>query len=99
MRPDAVAGAILPDGELSDHPETHRMHSELQQGDSSRDSHWLIGRATVEELRLNLRAVRQPCCPDWDISSAEQRAAWAKGDQANFHPYGKRRRSSSPNRT
>jgi len=27
--------------------------------------------------------------PDWDISSVAQRAAWAKGDKANFYPYGK----------
>jgi hypothetical protein len=33
--------------------------------------------------------VLQRCRPDWDISSAEQRAAWAKGEKANFYPYGK----------
>ena len=27
--------------------------------------------------------------PDWDISSAEQRTAWAKGEKARFYPYGK----------
>jgi hypothetical protein len=27
--------------------------------------------------------------PGWDISSAEQRTAWAKGDKAKFYPYGK----------
>jgi hypothetical protein len=43
----------------------------------------------VEELRLDLRAVLQRCRPDWDISSAEQRAAWSKGDKVGFHPYGK----------
>jgi hypothetical protein len=43
----------------------------------------------VEELRLDLRAVLQRCRPDWDISSAEQRAAWAKGDKAGFFPYGR----------
>ncbi len=26
---------------------------------------------------------------DWDISSAEQRTAWAKGEKESFHPYGK----------
>jgi len=43
----------------------------------------------VEELRLDLA----PCCsvavPDWDISSAEQRTSWAKGEKAHFHPYGR----------
>jgi hypothetical protein len=53
------------------------------------NGYWFFGRLTVEELRLDLRAVLQRCRPDWDISSAEQRTAWAKGEKANFHPYGK----------
>jgi peroxiredoxin len=51
--------------------------------------YWFFGRPTVEELRLDLRAVLMRCRPDWDISSAEHRAAWEKGDKANFFPYGK----------
>jgi peroxiredoxin len=51
--------------------------------------YWFFGRPTVEELRQDLRAVVQRCRPDWDISSAEQRAAWASGDKTNFFPYGK----------
>ena len=53
------------------------------------NGYWFFGRPTVEELRLDLRAVLQRCRPDWDISSAEQRAAWEKDDKANFFPYGK----------
>jgi peroxiredoxin len=53
------------------------------------NGYWFFGRPTVEELRLDLRAVLQRCRPDWDISSAEQRAAWEKGDKTNFFPYGK----------
>jgi peroxiredoxin len=53
------------------------------------NGYWFFGRPTVEELRLDLRAVLQRCRPDWDIGSAEQRAAWAKGDKAGFYPYGK----------
>jgi peroxiredoxin len=53
--------------------------------------YWFFGRPTVEELRLDLRAVLQRCRPDWDISSAAQRAAWASGDKAGFYPYGKTR--------
>ena len=53
------------------------------------NGYWFFGRPTVEELRLDLRAVLQRCRPDWDISSAEQRAAWEKGDKATFYPYGK----------
>jgi peroxiredoxin len=51
--------------------------------------YWFFGRPTVEELRLDLRAVLRRCRPDWDISSAEQRTAWAKGETAGFFPYGK----------
>ena len=36
------------------------------------NGYWFFGRPTVEELRLDLRAVLQRCRPDWDISSAEQ---------------------------
>ena len=53
------------------------------------NGYWFFGRPTMEELRLDLRAVLQRCRPDWDISSAEQRAAWAKGEKASFFPYGK----------
>jgi peroxiredoxin len=53
------------------------------------NGYWFFGRPTVEELRLDLRAVLQRCRPDWDISSAEQRTAWAKDDKTKFFPYGK----------
>ena len=53
------------------------------------NGYWFFGRPTVEELRLDLRAVLQRCRPDWDIGTAEQRAAWERGEKAGFHPYGK----------
>jgi peroxiredoxin len=53
------------------------------------NGYWYFGRPTVEELRLDLRAVLQRCRPDWDIGTAEQRAAWANGDRSKFWPYGK----------
>jgi len=53
------------------------------------NGYWFFGRPTVEELRLDLRAVLQRCRPDWDITSAAQRGAWARGDKAKFYPYGK----------
>jgi len=53
------------------------------------NGYWFFGRPTVEELRLDLRAVLQRCRPDWDISTAHQLAAWERGDKAGFHPYGK----------
>jgi hypothetical protein len=53
------------------------------------NGYWFFGRPTVEELRLDLREVLRRCRPDWDISSPEQRTAWASGDKAKFYPYGK----------
>jgi peroxiredoxin len=53
------------------------------------NGYWFFGRPTVEELRLDLRRVLQRCRPDWDIGSAGQRAAWARGDKGAFHPYGR----------
>ena len=53
------------------------------------NGYWFFGRPTVEELRLDLRAVLQRCRLDWDISSVDFRAAWKNGDKAGFYPYGK----------
>ena len=53
------------------------------------NGYWFFGRPTVEELRLDLRATLKHCRPDWDIDSAEQQAAWAKGEKMGFYPYGK----------
>ena len=53
------------------------------------DGYWFFGRPTIEELRLDLRAVLRRCRPDWDITRADLRTAWANGDKASFHPYGK----------
>ena len=53
------------------------------------NGYWFFGRPTVEELRLDLRAVLQRCRPDWDIASPDLRAAWEHGEKARFHPYGK----------
>jgi peroxiredoxin len=55
------------------------------------NGYWFFGRPTVEELRLDLRAVLQRCRPDWDIRSAAQRTAWDKGEKGSFYPYGKTR--------
>jgi hypothetical protein len=53
------------------------------------DGYWFFGRPTVEELRLDLRAVLRRCRPDWDITGPEWRAAWESGDKAKFFPYGR----------
>lgn len=51
--------------------------------------YWFFGRPTVEELRMDLRAVLIKCRPDWDITRPAMRAAWDKGDKQRFYPYGK----------
>ena len=53
------------------------------------DGYWFFGRPTVEELRLDLRAVLRRCRPDWDIQTQELRVAWDTGEKKRFHPYGK----------
>ena len=53
------------------------------------NGYWFFGRPTVEELRLDLRRTLQRCRPDWDISGASQREAWAKGEKGGFYPYGR----------
>jgi len=53
------------------------------------NGYWFFGRPTLEELRHDLRAVLQRCRPDWDLTSTEQRAAWAAGNKQGFYPYGK----------
>jgi peroxiredoxin len=51
--------------------------------------YWFFGRPTVEELRMDLRAVLMKCRPDWDITRPEMRASWEAGDKKRFYPYGK----------
>jgi peroxiredoxin len=51
--------------------------------------YWYFGRPTVDDLRLDLRAVLKECRPDWDITTPALRAAWARGDKHLFYPYGK----------
>jgi peroxiredoxin len=53
------------------------------------NGYWFLGRPTNEELRQDLRAVTRKCRPDWDITAADQRAAWARGEKDRFYPYGK----------
>jgi peroxiredoxin len=53
------------------------------------NGYWFLGRPTNEELRQDLRAVTKKCRPDWDITTADQKAAWARGEKDRFYPYGK----------
>ena len=54
------------------------------------NGYWFFGRPTIEELRMDLRAVLQRCRPDWDISRPELKAAWERGEKEKFFPYGRR---------
>ena len=51
--------------------------------------YWFFGRPTIEELRQDLRAVTKKCRPDWDITTAEHKTAWQRGEKDRFYPYGK----------
>jgi peroxiredoxin len=51
--------------------------------------YWFFGRPTNEELRQDLRAVLKKCRPDWDITTPDLKAAWARGEKDRFYPYGK----------
>jgi peroxiredoxin len=53
------------------------------------NGYWFFGRPTVEDLRQDLRAVKQKCRPDWDITQPELKAAWEQGQKDRFYPYGK----------
>jgi len=53
------------------------------------NGYWFWGRPTMEELRLDLRAVTKKCRPDWDITSPELKASWERGEKERFYPYGK----------
>ena len=53
------------------------------------NGYWFWGRPTMEDLRQDLRAVTKKCRPDWDITDAEHRAMWQRGETDRFYPYGK----------
>lgn len=50
------------------------------------NGYWFFGRPTVEELRLDLRAVLIKCRWDWDLAKPEVAAAWARGERDRFFP-------------
>ena len=61
--------------------------------------YWFFGRATMEELRQDLRAVIRKCRPDWDITTPELKAAWQQGRKELFYPTAKRSPRLFVNRT
>ncbi len=52
------------------------------------NGYWFFGRPTVEELRLDLRAVGIKTFADWDITQPALREAWKDGRKEGFFPYG-----------
>jgi peroxiredoxin len=53
------------------------------------NGYWFFGRPTIDELRLDLRAVTAKIRPDWDLSAPGLRERYEAGDTAEFYPYGK----------
>jgi peroxiredoxin len=49
------------------------------------NGYWFWGRPSVEELRLDLRAVSSEIRPDWDLSVPGLREAWDAGEYSQFH--------------
>src|SRR6266516_1911845 len=54
------------------------------------NGYWFFGRPTLEELRQDMRIALRKCRPDWDITTAELKAAWQRGERDRFFPYGRR---------
>jgi hypothetical protein len=53
------------------------------------NGYWYFGRPTLDELRLDLRAIMAEVRPDWDLAAPGLRARWDAGDHDAFYPYGK----------
>ena len=92
MRADIVPDAVFSDYELPDHRGKHRTLSELQQGGPLV---LVLSRAGNERVPLGRRcALAVSLGPRAQTAEgprhrAEQRTTWAKGEKANFFPYGK----------
>jgi hypothetical protein len=50
------------------------------------NGHWLFGNLTNEELRHDLRAMLLERHGDWDLSRADVREAWERGERERFYP-------------
>jgi peroxiredoxin len=48
------------------------------------NGYWFWGRPSVEELRLDLRALLRKVRPDFDLSAPGVREAWERGDREMF---------------
>ncbi|HET8679240.1 MAG TPA: AhpC/TSA family protein, partial [bacterium] len=57
------------------------------------NGYWFWGRPSPEDLRRDLREMYQKIRPDWDLSVPELRAAWERGEEDRFFPYGKTQRA------
>ena len=44
-------------------------------------------RASMEDLRQDLREVTRKIRPDWDLSAPDLHEKWEAGDKTQFYPY------------
>ncbi len=54
------------------------------------NGYWFWGRPSIADLWSDLREVTRRIRPDWDITAADLRAAWERGEHDRFFPYGKK---------
>ncbi len=52
------------------------------------NGYWYWGRPTPEELRQTFREISKKYRWDWDLSDAEVREVWRRGERSRFWPYG-----------
>jgi peroxiredoxin len=54
------------------------------------NGYWFWGRPSFDDLWRDLRAATSQIRPDWDLSAAGLREAWASGDHSLFHGWDRR---------
>lgn len=52
------------------------------------NGYYYWGRPSMAELHQDLREATRDVRADWDLTAPDLRAAWERGDKANFWPYG-----------
>lgn len=52
------------------------------------DGYWYWGRPSTAELHADLREVSRRCRFDYDLGDPQVRAAWDRGEEDKFFPYG-----------
>jgi hypothetical protein len=57
--------------------------------------HWYWGRPSPEDAWRDLRAITEKVRPDWDITRAELREKWQRGERELFFPYRRGQREAA----